>query len=66
MPEFITKFANGYGTVITGILMIASGVIEFVGIDLPWVEAGAAGMWVSNGFGLLFLKRAIAKTTPTE
>jgi hypothetical protein len=64
MPEFITKFASGYGTVLTGILMILSGAVEFVGVDLPYVDAGQAGMWISNGFGLLFLKRAIATAKP--
>lgn len=54
-------FLSGKKTYITAILMIAMGVLEMVGIDVPNLAATDAPQLVMTGLGFFFMRQGIAK-----
>ncbi len=58
-------FLDGKKSYIVGVLMIAIGVVELVGIDVVAdVTQGSAINYILAGFSMISIKSAISKTEP--
>jgi len=52
-------FLAGYKTYIVAAFMLAAGVLQILGVDLPALESGAAGSLVLEALAILFLRKGL-------
>lgn len=55
----VMKLLNGKKTLFTAGLMVAAGLAEAAGVDVPGVDPASAGMLIMEGLGFAFIRMGI-------